>query len=72
LGTAFGNNTVKFIEVCVKVENYAAAHQKTGVLIQSGELTIDSNPLHYIDILRQHDDRFEITLHEGSFDKRTA
>lgn len=35
-------------------------------------LTIDGNPFHHVDILRQHDDCLEVTLDERSLDERTA
>ena len=34
--------------------------------------TVTSDPFHNVDVLGQHDDRLEITRHEGCVDERAA
>ena len=77
LGARLVNNTVKLVQIRVKVMHYCTGSGcengwSISQIIWKDQLTVYSNPLHDVDVLGQHHDRLEIALHEGSIGERAA
>lgn len=77
LGARLVDNTIKLVQVRVKVKHYwKGSGCENGWSIsqirQKDQLTVHSNPLHDVGVLGQHHDRLEIALHEGCIGERAA
>ena len=77
LGARLVNNTIKLVQIRVKVMHYCAGSGcenggSISQIRQKGQLTVHSNPLHDVDVLGQHHDRLDIAHYEGSVGEGAA
>lgn len=72
LRATFGYHSVEQVEILVKVENWLARENGRRRCGGETERTVTGDPFHNVDVLGQHDNRLEVTRHEGRVDERTA